>query len=134
MVVGGLGDIAFEVSEDVIKTMQGFQRSGNAKVQTHERHLKSGLVEFTGYEPGKIAFDMRVSKQLGADPFWTMMRIDQYMRQGKAMVFSLGKRVYGEKWLIQSYTVKGENYAVNGHLIDATISLSLIEYDERMIR
>ncbi|MBQ6164791.1 MAG: phage tail protein [Clostridia bacterium] len=133
MVVGGLGDITFEVSEETVKTLQNFQRSGSARVQTHARHMQTGLVEFTGKDPGKIAFDMRISKLLGEDPYWMMRRLDIYMTEGRAMVFSLGKRVYGEKWLIQSYTVKGENYAVNGHLIDATISLSLIEYDERMI-
>ena len=134
MIVGGLGDITFEVSSETFKTIQNFQRSGTAKTQTHARHLQGGLVEFTGYDPDKITFDMRVSRYLGVDPYWTMRRIEIYMREGRAMVFSLGKRVYGDKWLIASYSVKGENYGVDGHLIDATISLSLIEYDERMIR
>ena len=65
MVVGCLGDIIFQVSEETTETLQGTEWSGEARYAVHQRHLQNALTEFTGIEPDKISFSMQLTPPAG---------------------------------------------------------------------
>lgn len=46
--IGRLGDITFEASEAMIRTLSNMKWSGSAKYATHQRHGGNALTEFVG--------------------------------------------------------------------------------------
>ena len=68
MVVGCLGEIVFQVSDEIVKTINNMQWSGSVRFATHQRHLQNALTEFTGVDPDKMSFDIDLVEELGADP------------------------------------------------------------------
>ena len=80
MVVGCLGDIIFQVSEETTETLQGTEWSGEARYAVHQRHLQNALTEFTGIEPDKISFSMQLTPLLGADIIGELVKIWTYER------------------------------------------------------
>ena len=88
--IGCLGDVAFTVSDSVIRTLSNFQWSGSARYATHQRHLGRGLLEFTGTDPDKISFDITLSAQLGVTPAKEIARIAKYVSSGKKLPLTIG--------------------------------------------
>ena len=85
MQVGVLGDIVFQVSSNVIKTLDNLQWSGSARYGEHSRHLTNALTEFTGIDPDTMSFDMELSAYLGVDPMAELVKIWTYERSGKPL-------------------------------------------------
>ncbi|MBQ7566277.1 MAG: phage tail protein, partial [Oscillospiraceae bacterium] len=107
--IGCLGDVVFEVSDNVIKTIDNFQWSGSGRYSTHQRHGRVGMVEFTGLNPDKISFDMTLATYLGAKPMDEITKIVTYVRTGKTVPFTLGQKSYGRyRWLVQNYSFKAK--------------------------
>ena len=130
--IGCLGDVAFTVSDSVIRTLSNFQWSGSARYATHQRHLGRGLLEFTGTDPDKISFDITLSAQLGVTPAEEIARIAKYVSCGKKLPLTIGSHVYGQyRWAILSYSVKAQTFDKYGNLYVAVLSVSLQEYLRR---
>lgn len=129
MRIGCLGDIAFEVSDSVIKTIDKATWSGSAKIQTHQRHLDNSLQEFVGVDPDGFTFTIKLSRYLGADPMTDIVKIFNYERGGVAVPLTLGNKVYGKyRWLIKSHKVKMELYDGRGNLTSCNVDVTLTEY------
>ncbi len=129
MIVGCLGNIAFKVSGDFVRTLNNFQWSGNANYSTHKRHLGDALVEFTGLQPDSITFDVLLSSELGVNVMEDCVRIWDYERQGKTLPLVIGDKAYGKyRWVIKSHKIKGESFDKRGNLSSAKLSLTLMEY------
>ena len=127
--IGCLGDIVFSVSSELIETFNNMQWSGSARWSTHDRHLSNALTEFTGIEPDKVSFDMRVSVDLGIEPMTEIAKIWTHERKGTPLSLIIGEKYYGKhKWAIESHSVKLETFDENGNLSGAAISLKLLEY------
>ena len=91
MVVGCLGDIVFQVSEETVETLQDVEWSGEARYTVHQRHLQNALTEFTGVEPDKIRFSMQLTPLLGVDIIGELVKIWTYERSGEAVPTDLGR-------------------------------------------
>lgn len=129
MIVGCLGDIVFEMSSDVIKTIDKVSWSGSVKIQTHSRHLGNALTEFVGVEPDQISFSMLLSKYLGVDPQAEISKIFEYERSGKALPLTLGTKGYGKyRWLIKSHKAELERFDKYGNVTQARVTINLTEY------
>ena len=129
MQIGCLGNITFEVSDSVLKTIRGASWSGSANIQSHARHLNVALPEFVGVESDSFTFSIRVSKNLGADPVKDIEKIIEYERNGIALFLTIGTMSYGSyKWLIQKHKITFEQYERNGDLSGVDISITLKEY------
>ncbi len=129
MQIGCLGDIAFEVSDDRIKTLRDVSWSGSASIQTHQRHLAKALTEFVGADADSIDFKIRISKYLGADPLADIAKIVEYEKNGTAVPLTIGTKNYGEyRWLIKKHKITLEYFDAKGDLTSADISLTLTEY------
>lgn len=129
MIVGSLGDIVFEVSDKVLQSFEKLNFSGSANISIHSIRLRKGKPEFVGTDPEKASMSIRVSKLLGADPDDMIEKIRTYMSSAKILRLQLGKKTFGSyRWLINEYKVIHEDHDRFGNLIDASISLTLIEY------
>ena len=129
MKVGSLGDIAFEVSDSIIKTIDNAVWSGSANIHTHIRHLDNSLQEFVGVDPDGFTFTIKLSKYLGAAPMTEIDRMFDYERNGTAVPLTLGTKAYGKyRWLIKSHSVKMEVYDGNGELTSCNVDVKLTEY------
>lgn len=129
MTIGCLGEVAFEVSDSVVKTIDKATWSGSANIQTHQRHLDNALQEFVSVDPDAFTFTMVLSKYLGADPLTDIGKIFEYERGGIAVPLVLGNKIYGKyRWLIKSHKAKLELYDGRGNLTSATVDVTLTEY------
>ena len=68
MAIGILGNITFSASSRQVNTFDNMQWSNSARYASHDRHLRSTLLEFLGTDAGYITFDMRFSVYEGINP------------------------------------------------------------------
>lgn len=127
--IGCLGDIAFVVSSEVVRTITNMTWSGSARYATHQRHLTNALTEFTGLDPDTMTFDIILNAYLGANPINDINTLWEYERTGKAVSLVIGQKAYGKyRWTIVSHKLKAESYDKSGNVTSATVSVSLQEY------
>lgn len=132
MQIGCLGDIAFQVSADMVRTISDMTWSGSANYTTHSRHLTDALTEFTGLAPDEMTFDIVLSAYLGTDPMADLVKIWAYERKGQALPLVIGSKAYGKyRWVIKSHKIKMQTFSGSGDVTTATVSLSLLEYTKR---
>lgn len=131
MKIGCLGDIVFEVSENVIKTFKDSNWNGSAQIHAHNRHLTNALQEFVGVDPDEFSFTITISKYLGADPIEDISKIFNYERNGIAVPLVIGKKAYGKYlWLIKNHKSKLTRHDGAGNVVSADVTISLTEYTE----
>lgn len=127
--IGVLGDIAFTVSSDVVRTLNNMKWSGSARYTTHQRHNNHALTEFTGLDADKLSFDIYLSASLGVDPMTELTKIWRYERNHTPLSLVVGTHAYGKyKWVIESHSAKVQHHGRNGDLQQVTVSISLLEY------
>ena len=131
MQIGCLGDIVFEVSADVVRTISNMTWSGSANYNSHSRHLTDALVEFTGLAADEITFDIVLSASLGVNPMTDINKIWKYEREGWALPLIIGTKAYGKyRWVIKRHKTSNTIFGGNG-MISATVSISLLGYIKR---
>lgn len=128
MVVGCLGDVVFQVSEDTILTIDNIQWNSGAKWEEHERHLKDPALEYVGMEADEMSFDIYLSKTLGVDPMKQIVTLFTYERNGTLLPLTIGNKAYGKyRWVIVSTTRKFEVTDQAG-VSSVTVGLNLKGY------
>ena len=129
MIVGCLGEIAFQVSEEIVKTIHNMQWSGSVRFSTHQRHLQNALTEFCGVDPDRMSFDIMLVEELGADPMVEMVKLWEYERAGEAVPLVIGEKAYGKyRWTILSHKMKAQAHDRKGNVSCVTVSVDLQEY------
>ena len=53
--IGSLGEVVFEVSDEKVRTFRDFQIQRSAKYSEHAIHGRKGLLEFTGLSPASAS-------------------------------------------------------------------------------
>jgi len=131
--IGSLGDIVFEVTNDKVFTFQGLKRSAKMRYAVHEVIGKKPITEFIGPELEELSFSIYLSVSLGINPNQEMQKIRDKRDNGEAMSFLLGEKVIGEnKWVIESI---GESYQAidnQGIIFSLSADISLKEYVEQI--
>ncbi len=129
MVIGKLGDIIFEVSDETVQTVNNMSWSGSVRYATHQRHLYHAKTEYTGMDPDKISFDIVLSAYLGVNPQTSINKIWKYMRDGELLPLVIGHKGYGKyRWTITKHNIKQKHFDSEGDLTHAVVSVSLQEY------
>jgi len=132
MTVGCLGDIVFSVSSEYVKTLDKFKWSGSASYATHKRQGYHALTEFTGIDADKISFEVTLSKHLGVDVQGEISKLFTYERNGTTLPLVLGDKGYGKyRWVIQKHETNARTFDGRGNLIEAKVSIDLLEYLRR---
>lgn len=131
--VGSLGDIIFEVSSSVLRTIDQYRRSGSVRYGTHQRMIEKPITEFLGKDLDKISFTMRFSRQMGVTPEREMEALIDYMNNGEVLVLMLNNKVIGDnKWVIESLSESVKSFNSRGAVLVSEVNVSLLEYVERM--
>lgn len=129
MVIGALGNIVFQVSDDTVQTLNGLSWGGSARYATHKRHGYNAMSEFTGIDADTISFDMVLSAYLGVNPQAVIGQIFAYERNGTALSLVIGNKGYGKyRWVITKHTVKSQFFDGDGDMTQCKVSISLQEY------
>ncbi len=131
-VVGCLGDILFQVSDQTITAINNVKWSGSARYSTHQRHNGNALTEFTGVEPDRMSFEIILPEERGKGARTELKKIWEYKRSGEALPLTLGTRPYGKyRWIILSLDLTVVNTDAKGNFISGTVAIELQEYLER---
>lgn len=129
MVIGCLGDIVFQVSEETLKTIREMEWSGSARYAVHQRHNGNALTEFTGLDPDKIGFTVHLVRELGVDVVAEIVKIWNLERSGEAARLVIGSKPYGKyRWNVVKHSAKYTAHDREGNPIAAEVSLELQEY------
>lgn len=128
-VVGCLGDIVFQVSDEKMETIDKAKWSGSARYATHQRHNTNALTEFTGIDPDRFEFEITLTHELGVDVMSELVKLWDYERKGEALRLVLGDKGYGKyRWNILEHSMVFENYDKWGNLYSAMVTIKLQEY------
>ena len=129
MKVGGLGEIAFQVSDKIVETLDNFKWSGSARWATHQRHGTHALTEYVGMDPDRISFDIYLSAYLGVKPMEELAKLWKYEREGTLVGLAIGGHGYGKyRWTVLSHSAVPESYDGSGNIASCTVSVELQEY------
>lgn len=129
--IGYLGLVLFVVSPRTVRTLNNFKWGSTANYVEHARHLKRGMVEFTGVNADTIAFDMKLSAYLGSKPVEEYVKLLTYQRDGIAVPLKIGTTAYGfYRWVIGSLSFNGTATDADGDWTEATVNVSLKAYEK----
>ena len=127
--IGTLGSVEFEVSEDNIKTFQDLNFSHQANFTEHKIINSKGLLEFTGLNASSCSLKIILDINRGIIPAKELDTLHDIFNNHEAVAFILGGKVQGlELWVITSLS---ENFAIigpNGEIFRVEVNLSLKEY------
>ena len=119
MMIGCLGDIVFQVSEEITETIRDVEWSGSARYSTHQRHNMNALTEFTGIDPDTMKFTITLTRELGVDVAAEIAKIFKLERSGEA-----GKY----RWNVVKHSAQITAHDKKGNPICAEVALELQEY------
>ena len=129
MVLGALGDIVFQVSDETVQTLNNMSWGGTARYGTHKRHGYHAMAEFTGLDADTIQFDIILSAYLGINPQAVIAQLFTYEREGRPLSFVLGNKGYGKyRWVITKHNTKAQFFDGQGDLTHCTVTVYLQEY------
>lgn len=129
MVIGCLGDIVFQVSEDIVETISEMEWSGSAQYAVHQRHAGNALTEFIGVDPDKVSFTMTLARELGVDVETEIEKFRSMEEKGEAVRLVIGTKSYGRyRWNLLKHSVKYRHHDRQGNPIVADVTVELQEY------
>ena len=131
MAIGSLGDVAFEVSSENVRTFSDLQIQRKANYAEHAIHGKKGLLEFTGLAPLTASMKIDLLASLGVVPKDELAALVEILTKHEAVPFILDGEPQGDNlWVLESMS---ESYPVinnKGEIISVSVTLNLKEYVE----
>ena len=124
--IGTLGNIAFEVSADKIRTFQQLQRNGSVRYQKHDVISTKPILEFVGADLDEIPLTVRLDVTKGVKPLQEITAMRDNMNNGNRLTLVIGGNVFGD-FVIEKITDTWERVDNRGRLLIATVNLSLRE-------
>ena len=121
--------IVFQVSSELVLTLENFKWSGSARYAVHNRHNYHALTEYTGMDPDKITFDMTLLKEHGVRPLKEVAKLWKYEREGIAVALVIGPNCYGKyRWNVIIHDMTEKYTDRSGDIAGAVVSVTLQEY------
>jgi phage protein U len=133
MKVGAFGDIAFEVSDSVIRTFKDFQKTIPARWAVHDVLGQEPVAEFIG--PGQKSVDLPISLNslfLGGGTIEAELEaIEMMALEGTVATLVIGDNIIG-KFYIDNIGESVPRFGGRGEFLSAEVTLSLKHYAERI--
>ena len=127
--IGTLGDIAFEVSEERIRTFNNYKFSASANYSEHNIHNKKSLLEFTGLKSSSITLEIVLDESLGLTVDEELDELLILLDTHKPVKFILDGKIQGwESWVVEGVDVSHEVINNKGRTIRASVNVKLREY------
>jgi phage protein U len=133
LLLGTFGDIVFEVSDERVKTFDGYNRQGQARYASHEVLGRKPILEYLGAALDQVSFSMKLNAGLGVNPVEELAKLRKMLNGGQAARLVIGGKPQGEdKWVLESLSETYDYLDNKGNVIVATVNLTLKEYiDQR---
>lgn len=129
MIIGSLGDILFEVSEETMALINGMTWSGEANIATHQRAGGANLIEFTGTAAQSFSFELTLSGYLMQDPGAMRDQLIAYWSSGTPVTLVFGSKRFGRyKWLVTGWSDSDIKTLKNGDILSEKLSVNLTEF------
>lgn len=127
--IGSLGDIIFEVSDEVVRTFDEYMQKTAGRWYVHHPIHSNPRAEFLGPEQGEIEFTMRLSDSLGISPREEKEKIETLVRTGKHTPFMLANKPvsYGD-WYVEACETTFQWINGKGEVSYADMILIVKEY------
>lgn len=134
--IGTLGDIVFEVSDEMVKTFSNYSRKTSPRIAAHEIIGQKNVTEFLGPSIDSISFNIRLSAYFGIDPKEEADKLRTIAQKGEQMEFIIADAPVSEcKWVIESMDETAAAHDGKGNIVQSDIHLTIREYvlrgDER---
>ena len=127
--IGTLGEIAFEVSAEKVKTFTDLTLTRSVAYSTHKIFGKNELLEFTGLNAQTASLKITFRADLGINPKHEIDTLHAMLDSHEAFAFTLGGQVIGrELWIIDNLSETYDIIGANGEIISASVNISLKEY------
>lgn len=129
MDIATYGDVAFEVSSSLVKTLTEFSHKSSARWAVHEIIGDTCKAEFIGPGQSEMTFSVTLLSEIGASPREDADDLIKMMQDGKTAAFIVGGQPIGDgEWYIEE--IEQEMTAVNaqGEIHKIVLSMTLKEY------
>lgn len=132
MKIGAFGDIAFEVSDQVIRTFKELQRSNQARWAVHEVLSGSPVAEFIGPGQREISIPIHLNALFlgGKTIEEEIAEIERLVDEGAVSTLVIADAVIG-KFYIEGIDETDISFGGRGEITSADVSLNLKQYAER---
>lgn len=129
--IGTLGSVIFEVSEEFIKTFRDLSFSRQANYTEHAIINSKGLLEFTGLKANTCSLKIVLDASFGLNPAEELDILRKMLIEHEAVAFVIGGEVQGlGLWVIESMNETLDLIMNTGEIFRASVNLSLKEYLE----
>lgn len=129
MPIGSFGEIAFEVSSELVRTYDDYKRDTKARYSKHELINMSPVHEWLGEDSEEISFKMIFSVSLGVNPAEEVARLRQMCLDGDADYLVFGNAVIGNNlWVIESVSEAANAWDNAGNILVSEVNVKMIEY------
>lgn len=126
MQVGSLGPIAFEVSQDLVRTWRDYSRTSRTSIATHAVLATASVPEVTGRELDEASLTIVLDARW-LNPEKEIKALRELQRAGRPHVLILGGVSQG-RWLIEELSEARTQYDPKGRCLKAEMALTLKEY------
>lgn len=126
-IIGSLGSISFNVSENSVKTFSDLNFQRKASFAEHKILNGKGLLEYTGHDAATCSLKIDLNASMGINPKDELEKLRELFNNREVVNFMLGPDVLGE-WVIESMSENLKFIGRNGEIISAEINLTLKEY------
>jgi len=121
--------ILFEVSSEVLLTIDNFVRRNRVRFAKHDVLLRKPVSQYIGPELDDITFQIVLKAQFGVNPQEEFNKLIHLQRRGATLSMLLGKTAFGTfRWRIVNLTNPWEIINDKGQCMSSTIDISLEEY------
>ena len=129
--IGTLGSVILEVSEEFIKTFRDLSFSRQANYTEHAIINSKGLLEFTGLKANTCSLKIVLDASFGLNPAEELDILRKMLIEHEAVAFVIGGEVQGMGlWVIESMNETLDLIMNTGEIFRASVNLSLKEYLE----
>ena len=129
--IGSLGDLIFECSDNHILTFQDLSFNKSVSYAEHKILARRSLLEFTGLNAASCSIKMQFDEALGIDPKKQLNTLETMMQDHQAANFILdGQPVGSGYWVIESINETFELLDNNGRPRKITADVNMKEYYE----
>jgi phage protein U len=127
MVVGSFADIVFETSRERVRSFEGLEHEGGARIAETAIVGREPIVEWLGPAGETASLTLRLAAALGVNPSEDRDRLQYLCRFGKAGSLVIGGRPFGgplSLWLIEGLSESYSHFSGSGvpQWIDVQVS------------
>lgn len=129
--IGYLGDIVFETSDQRILTFTGFKHDSAGRWEKHSVIGQKPVQEFVGPDIDTITFTVNLNGSYGVKPRDEMEKWLNMVNDGIVDVLVIGTKALGkDKWSVKNVSEAWEVVFNKGELFSGKVDVTLEEYIE----